>query len=277
MKKYFVVSDVHSFFRELMDALNEKGFEKDNPDHILCVCGDLFDRGDETVRLFEFVKDLQKQNRLIYIRGNHEDLLFRCVVEITSGSLPGYHHFRNGTVKTICQFCGMDEYQIYYERDQSTINKIYQTMKPILDFIQENSIDYAEIGDVILVHGWIPLETDDVNPYHARKNFNGIYENWQSSANISDIEFYKRKSYWEDARWINGMEAFKQGMTLPGKTIICGHWHTSWAHSKLHNNSSEWGDDAIFKPFVDDGIIAIDGCVAYNRKINCITLEVDDE
>lgn len=282
MEKYFVVSDVHSFFSELMEALDKKGFEKDNPDHVLCVCGDLFDRGDQTVELFEFVKKMQEQNRLIYIRGNHEDLLFRCVDEIVSGYLPGYHHFSNGTVKTICQFCGIDnEYKIY-DLDDAERNRIYGTMQPILDFIQDNSVDYAEIGDVILVHGWIPLETDDSNPYHARKTFKGIYENWKASADISDIEFYTRKSYWEDARWINGMEAFKQGMTIPDKTIICGHWHTSWGWSHIRRERKEWPEknrkdwEKSFEPFVDDGIVAIDGCVAYSGKINCITLEVDE-
>ena len=276
MEKYFVVSDVHSFFSELMVALNGKGFEKDNPEHILCVCGDLFDRGDETVKLFEFVKELQAQNRLIYIRGNHEDLLFRCVDELAAGHYPGYHHFSNGTVKTICQFCGISETQIF-ERDKVAINKIYGMMQPILDFIRDNSVDYAEIGDVILVHGWIPLETDDINPYHARKTFTNVYEHWEDASGLDDIEFFKRRSLWSDARWINGMEAFKQGMTVPGKTIVCGHWHANWGHSRLHKKCEEWGDDAIFEPFVDEGIIAIDGCVAYSGKINCITLEVDDE
>ena len=45
MNKYFVVSDVHSFFDELMVALNEKGFEKDNPEHILSMYrGNLFQK-----------------------------------------------------------------------------------------------------------------------------------------------------------------------------------------------------------------------------------------
>lgn len=283
MKKYFVVSDVHSFFSELIDALDEKCFEKDNPDHILCVCGDLFDRGDKTVELFEFVKELQGQNRLIYIRGNHEDLLFRCVDEIVTGHLPGYHHFTNGTVKTVCQFCGISsEYKIY-DLDDAERSRIYGTMQPILDFIRENSVDYAEIGDVILVHGWIPLETDDDNPYHARKTFNKIYENWQTTDKIDDFEFFKRKSYWEDARWINGMEAFKQGMTIPDKTIICGHWHCSWGWSNIRRERKEWPQTnrkdwlKSFEPFVDEGIVAIDACTAYSGVVNCVTLEVEDD
>lgn len=40
-RKYFVVSDVHSYYKELMKALNENGFDKDNPSHVFVSCGDL--------------------------------------------------------------------------------------------------------------------------------------------------------------------------------------------------------------------------------------------
>lgn len=46
--KYFIVSDVHSFYDEMMTALNESGFDKTNPDHIFVSLGDLLDRGDQS-------------------------------------------------------------------------------------------------------------------------------------------------------------------------------------------------------------------------------------
>ena len=33
--KYFIFSDVHSFYDELMLALNNAGFDKDNPEHAI--------------------------------------------------------------------------------------------------------------------------------------------------------------------------------------------------------------------------------------------------
>ena len=45
MKKLFVVADVHSFYNEMIDALAEKGFDKNDPDHVFVSLGDLFDRG----------------------------------------------------------------------------------------------------------------------------------------------------------------------------------------------------------------------------------------
>ena len=35
MKKYFVFGDVHSFYDELMAALSEKGFDINNPNHLV--------------------------------------------------------------------------------------------------------------------------------------------------------------------------------------------------------------------------------------------------
>lgn len=254
-KKYFVTSDVHSFFNELMVVLNEKGFEKDNPDHILCICGDLFDRGNQTVELFEFVKELQAQDRLIYVSGNHESLLFDCMREIYGGWTPRSHHFHNGTVKTICQFCGQNEWIIH---DPSWRDKIFEIMQPVLDFISDNCVDYAEIGDHVLVHGWIPC-------YQGLDDFR--------EASSDD---------WERARWNNGMEMWKNSACrVKGKTVICGHWHCSYGWSHIRNERKEFPQKSrkdwqkSFEPFIDDGIMAIDACTAYSGLCNVIVIEED--
>ena len=57
------------------------------------------------------------------------------------------------------------------------------------------------------------------------------------------------------------------------KTIVCGHWHSSWGHCRLEGKCSEFGKDSDFSPFYAEGIIAIDGCTAYSGRVNCIVLE----
>ena len=81
-KTYFIVSDVHGFYSILKKELKKKKFDLKNPDHILVVAGDLFDRGNEAVELFKFVQWLNNKKRLVYVRGNHEDLLEDCVREL---------------------------------------------------------------------------------------------------------------------------------------------------------------------------------------------------
>ena len=245
--KYFVVSDVHSFFKYLMESLTEKGFDIDNTEHKLVVCGDLFDRGDESVRLFEFIKELQMQDRLIYVKGNHESLLEQCVNEIRAGRLPGYHHFRNGTVKTICQFCSQSEWIVY---DPTWTDRICETMQQVLDFIDEHCVNYYEIEKHIFCHGWVPTF--------------GYLDDFRDADN----------SEWEEAMWLNGMDMWQNpARRVDGKTVVCGHFHANWGHARIHHACSEWDDDAIFEPFVDDGIIAIDACTAHSRQVNCIIIE----
>ena len=256
MKKFFITSDVHSFYDELMVALTEKGFDKENKDHILCICGDLFDRGDQTREVFEFVKELQAQDRLIYVTGNHESLLFDCMNEIRCGRIPGLHHRHNGTIKTICQFCGENEWIIY---DPTWRDKICEAMKPVLDFIADNCVDYAEIGDYVLVHGWVPC-----------------YQGLDDFRNATSED-------WERARWENGMEMWRYPRCrVEGKTVICGDFHCSWGWSHIRQERKEFppinrkGWEKSFEPFVDDGIMAIDACTAYSGLCNVIVIEEDE-
>jgi hypothetical protein len=48
--------------------LTRKGFDACNNEHVLIVCGDLFDRGSESLKLYEFIKSLPKERRIL-IRG----------------------------------------------------------------------------------------------------------------------------------------------------------------------------------------------------------------
>jgi len=41
MKKYFVASDTHSFYTPFIKELNKTGFDLNNEEHILIICGDL--------------------------------------------------------------------------------------------------------------------------------------------------------------------------------------------------------------------------------------------
>ena len=93
-----------------------------------------------------------------------------------------------------------------------------------------------------------------------------MLENWR------EAEYHQ----WKDATWLNGMSQWKEGIKESGKTIVCGHFHTSWGHSRLHDVGTEWGEDAHFEPFEDEGILATDACTAYSGQINVKVLEVSD-
>ena len=276
MKKYFCVGDIHSFYQPFMKALNEKGFDKNNQDHILVVCGDLFDRGPNSIEVLSFVQSLP-EDRFVYVRGNHEDLMFDCYQEIYDTELISHHHVSNGTVNSIIQLCGLDEYyasNIVWDPYHPFRGEIIDKLPEVLNYIKRKSVDYFEIGNYIMVHGWIPCEKILLgSDKHYRNEYTYNYiKDWRNSSS----------KQWFDSRWINGMDAWRKGVREEGKTIICGHWHCSWGWENIKHERPEFPSKEdkdfqnSFETFVDEGIIAIDGCTAYSGVVNCFVFEVED-
>lgn len=268
--KYYVVSDVHGFYTELIEALTEAGFFKDEEEkipHKLIVCGDMMDRGLEAVKMQEFMLDLHKKGELIFIRGNHEDLMLAMLDDIIDDFTPfvtmSSYHIRNGTLSTAAQLNGINYYSDFIDNPRDFVFKARQST-----FVKELipvSVDYYETENYIFVHGWIPVKTQKDMPAHHK--IGRTYEfdpDWRNA----DTEG------WNTARWLNGMAiAELNNIREPGKTIVCGHWHTSFGHSVLAKKCSEFGEDADFSPYYGKGIIAIDACTAHTKKINCLVIE----
>ena len=88
--KYYVIADPHGFYDITMKTLEESGFFTDPEPCKLIVCGDLLDRGDQPDEMQRLMAGLLKQDRLIFIRGNHgipvpdytEELVSTKVVKI---------------------------------------------------------------------------------------------------------------------------------------------------------------------------------------------------
>ena len=237
--KYFVSSDIHGFFDEWQNALKEKGFDLNNPEHKIILCGDLFDRGNQPKEIIEFV--LKYKDKVILIRGNHEDLMEQMIERDFSD----YGDLCNGTAQTIVDL--YPEWQIS-EFDLKKIAKATR-LQEVLDMC----IDYYETKNYIFVHGWIPIIE---NCY--------LYDsNWRTA----------RKERWEKARWTNPVEMFRYEIYEPNKTIICGHWHCSalW-HKQNPDEYEEFGDKANFEPFITKNMIAIDACTIHTRKVNVIII-----
>ena len=140
----------------------------------------------------------------------------------------------------------------------------YSRAEKVKDFI-DGMVNYIELQNYIGVHAFVPLKCNDNLPaYYAR---NRKFEKRVDWRDATDKE-------WQDARWGNPYELARQGL-LPDKTLIFGHFHTSYPRAK-YEGQEEFGPDADFSPYYGDGYIAIDGCVAaYNGQINVIVLEDD--
>lgn len=184
----------------------------------------------------EVMEYLSGLPRKVLIRGNHEDLLETCCAR----RYAFFHDYTNGTASTIFKLGDSADFK---ESCDSCIARV----QPFL----ENLVDFFETKKYVFVHGWIPAWVPE----------------WRNAG----------RKEWDSARWENGMECAHNGdVEENGKTIVCGHYHTSWGHCYLEEpgceDEYEHGD---FSPYYGEGIIAIDACTAYSGQVNVVVLEDD--
>ena len=98
--KYYVFSDVHGYYSLLKNELDKKGFDINNKNHMLISIGDNFDRGPENYQMYEFLVEMKKLNKIILVKGNHEDLFLRMLYQRKAS----YVDITNGTYDTLIQF-----------------------------------------------------------------------------------------------------------------------------------------------------------------------------
>ncbi len=262
--RIYTIADPHGFLDEMKQALAEKGFF-DDPEGKLLICGDVLDRGKQAVEMVDFLMELSKQDRLIFVKGNHEDLLLRCLQDISGGDLYEIavgvsYQVHNGTWDTLVQLSGLEE-RMAFRFPEEVVRRVMAS--PFYETLLPHAVDYYEPkgAPYIFVHGWIPVTEIDYKPYVK-------YEYDPDWRQADPDKWYK-------ARWFNGMDmACRKHIWEPEKTIVCGHFHTSWGHAMIEKACSEWGKDADFSPFVAEGIIALDACTAHSGRINCMVFEV---
>lgn len=141
--KYFISSDIHGFYDEWMKTLKDKGFDINNPNHKIIICGDALDRGRQPKQIIDFI--LSNKDKVILIRGNHEDLMEEMILRKNSTAMD----LSNGTAYTIVDL--YPEWQIT-EFDLSKIAKETR-LQEVLDLC----VDYYETDHYVFIHGWIPI------------------------------------------------------------------------------------------------------------------------
>ena len=247
--KYYITSDVHGFYNELNKALQDSGYYEDTVPHKLVILGDLFDRGNQAKELQEFVLKLMGKDKVILIRGNHEDL-FQELATVDQGKAYSYH-VNNGTYDTALQLTGYVPVMARTNRDKfAEAMRETPLFRQIIPFMK----NYYETPNYVFTHAWIPCIRERNGRYSH-------YSTWRE-ATTDD---------WASARWINGIDAAQHASD--DKTVVCGHWHASYGHSVYEGKGSEFGEDADFSPYYGPGIIAIDACTAHSKKVNVIIIE----
>lgn len=239
-KKIFAVSDVHGYYSELIAALYKAGYDEMNPEHLLIFCGDMFDRGIDNRKVFNFFRN---RKNCVLIKGNHDERM----MELLESRQLEPHDLHNCTDETIREFFG--ENCIY--ADGSFAIPEGDTFAEQYAATYSKMKDYFEYGDYIFTHGWLPVKYDEFVP--------SLDENWR------DADWRA----WSNARWLEWQQLYpvRNRVSVPGKTIVCGHRSASLAGLVDFNR---FADD--YSIFYGDKVIAIDGCTARSGQVNVLVI-----
>ena len=252
--RLFVCSDLHSFFTPFKKALDDAGFIPNYSEHKLIVCGDVWDRGSESYKLMQYLDSL---TNVVLIRGNHEDLL----EEMLSRGYGEKHDIANSTVWTVCQLA--DAIGVKAKSTYEVCKAVEEFVKPFLN----KFVNYLETKNFLFVHSWIPCKVrfegeGESKPWYTRNKTYAYMPDWREA---NEVE-------WEEARWGNPFNMAEAGLNKTGKTIVFGHFHSSWPRAN-YEGKPEFGEGADFSPYYGKDYIALDACTAASNLCNVIVLE----
>jgi len=235
----FVVSDIHGHYTQMKRALDEAGFDKDDPRHLLVCCGDLFDRGRENREVYDYIRRLPNK---VLVCGNHDERLAESLKQrrITPTDLS------NGIETTLQSFFKTDIIGAYGELQLPKHGKMAGNLRRFVAGMR----NYFETERYVFVHGWLPLGMED-----------GMYvvrDDWRTADAAA----------WRKARFLQWTHLYDSHAKLDGKTIVCGHRHARLAATI--DPTREADDSSIY---YGDGFVAIDAGTVRSGRVNVLVLE----
>lgn len=258
-KKFFIVSDIHGEYGALRECLQRAGFDEQNESHILVSLGDEFDRGDESLSIYEYLKKLNEKDKAIIVKGNHNQMF----IDYLDGTcLSPFNYYNNGLRDTFAEFmhetAPFETWAIFNHIDNPTYgdfakwieiarNQINKEYPELLAWLKSRPY-YYETKNYIMTHGAIDTEVEDWRKPHC------------SHYNFQD---------WEALTWNDG-SFFGKEIKNTDKTIVIGHFGTGELR-KMYDLGNP-NDFSILKR--DDGkIIAIDSTTCISHKVNVLVIE----
>ena len=250
--KIFVVSDIHDHYDLLMESLNRNGFDINNEDHRLIVCGDAFYSGPQPGELFVFLRELSEKGRLIFIYGNH-DIELLDNLRVKRFTRPANRRCAALIVRYLTQKTELSDDELVSECENLGFTR----------FLSEIPMWYYENENYVFTHGFIPTEKKAYRPDWR----DATEREWRTAAARGDAM----------------MLSMRYGISEPNRKIVCGHYSAARCYLMKNATPTDWENKIYkdvskvpaegFKPFFGDTFIAIDQSVKKTGFMNCIVLE----
>lgn len=246
--KFFVFSDVHGEYEALTKALQEAGYDACDPHHKLISLGDNFDRGPDSAKVYNFLK----QRQAICIKGNHDVMFQEYLEKGMDGEFVLFNIIHNGLGATIKSFSGniIDDNNISV-KDLENVRKHLRDSVTVLNWLKS-----------------LPLFFETKNCIFTHAGIDPRIPKWQETPEdflLWDIEY--------------------SHMNCPytNKKVFIGHHHAfrvrqngenaGQKESSVIGGMSVYGNKDEHRPYFFKNKIAIDGCTNYTKKVNVVVFE----
>lgn len=181
--KTFVISDVHGCYKELKTLLMalEEGGEYNKDTDKLVFLGDYIDRGEDSRKVIELVRSLQKDNKnVIALMGNHEDMLLNYLDDIDinwtfngyEATIDSYNGFTEQFIDDINWIRNLplyheDEHFIYVHAGIDPNKTMEQQDRFTLLWVRDKFINNAKKYHKTVIFGHTPM----IGKYDARPEY----------------------------------------------------------------------------------------------------------
>lgn len=266
-KKIFAVSDIHNEYDALINALNEAGFDENNPDHLLVSIGDAFDRGSSAIAVYEYLKRLSDKGSAIVLKGNHTGFFINY---LNGTSFDPFNYLYNGTDETLADFIGRSKpFESWCLIDKKIDNPTFGDFANwIAEAREEINYSYPEL-----------LEWLNTRPYYLETT-NYIFTHGAIDTNATDWHKPHCMRYhyidWEALMWDDG-SFFGKEINNTDKTVVIGHFgakHLREMWPQLIKKDTGDKYDILTR---DDGkVIAIDTTSNYTHRVNVLVIENEE-
>lgn len=248
--KYFVFSDVHGEYMALISALEEAGYNSNDPTHKLISLGDNFDRGPDSKLVWNFLR----KNKAIMIKGNHEEMLEEALEKGIDGEFVLFNILHNGLDATIRSFSGHTIPTVITPKEIDDLIQVITLTagtyngKSLLATLKEMPLYYETAGH-IFVHAGFEPETP-----------------WQLSS--------KDVMLWD-------IEYSHLPIRSTDKVVFIGHHHAArvrknaeeHGYAELYLGYPSYGNRDENRPVRINNKVAIDPCSSLTKKVNVVVVE----
>lgn len=258
-KKIFAISDLHGHYSLTIKSLKDAGWDENNENHLLIVCGDCFDRFEENLIIFEWLYRLTKENKAIVLRGNHDSMLINY---LDGTSISPFNYTQNGTCETIDDFLGRTR---SFESWCLIDKKCEPTIGAFATFIKESreeiNNEYPNLLPWLKSLPWY-YETDNYIFTHASIDNTALDWHYPHCILYDKVD-------WEALTWDDGSFINKK-INNTNKTIVIGHYSTEKLRKIYNINNNVENKHSILKY---DNKIFLDACTILSKQVNVLVIE----